>query len=90
MIHITVIAGGIGVTARIYFAKLTIHQSDITIKEMTMMTTNTNNTNNSAPTNTNNANNSATSENRELTNDELNAASGGIHFRKAGENPQDY
>ncbi len=31
-------------------------------------------------TNTNNTNNSATSENRELTDDELNAASGGIIF----------
>jgi hypothetical protein len=40
----------------------------ITIKEMTMTT------------NANNTNNSATSENRELTDDELNAASGGIIF----------
>ncbi len=42
------------------------HQSDITIKEMTVTT------------NTNNMNSLATSETRELTDDELNAASGGI------------
>ena len=39
----------------------------------------------------NELNEQATSETRELTGDELNAASGGIlHIRKAGENPQDY
>jgi len=46
----------------------------ITIKEMNMTR------------NTNDTNNSATSENRELTDDELNAASGGIIF--VGGSPQ--
>jgi hypothetical protein len=42
------------------------HQRDSTIKEMTVTN--------------NNKNNSATSENHELTDDELNVASGGIIF----------